>query len=93
MPCSRRAVLRAALLGGGALCLPARVLAAPAHTPGIDLRWLDGTAPTWDAGQSFGVPWPRGTLRQAGRLAARAEGGAPLPVQSWPLAYWPDGSI
>ncbi|WP_242526468.1 Tat pathway signal sequence domain protein [Novosphingobium sp. KA1] len=93
MPCSRRAVLRATLLGGGALCLPARVLAAPSRVPDIDLHWLDGTAPAWDAGQSFGVPWPRGTLRHAGRLAARTEDGAPLPVQSWPLAYWPDGSI
>jgi hypothetical protein len=93
MPCSRRALLRAGLLGGAALSLPARVLAAASSGADAELRWLDGTAPDWDAGQTFGLPWPRGTLRHAGHLAARTEGGAVLPVQSWPLAYWPDGSI
>ncbi|WP_454797894.1 exo-rhamnogalacturonan lyase family protein [Novosphingobium lindaniclasticum] len=93
MLCSRRALLRAGLLGGAALSLPGRLLAASPLAPDADLHWLDGEAPSWDSGQSFGVPWPRGVLRHVGNLAAQANEGAALPVQSWPLAYWPDGSI
>ncbi|MPS70218.1 MAG: Tat pathway signal sequence domain protein [Novosphingobium sp.] len=93
MPCSRRALLRAGLLGGAALSLPGRLLAASPLAPDADLHWLDGEPPSWDSGQSFGVPWPRGVLRHVGNLAAQANEGAALPVQSWPLAYWPDGSI
>ncbi len=93
MPCSRRALLRAGLLGGAAFSFPGRVLAAPASSASADLLWLDGKPPLWDAGQSFGLPWPQGTLRRVERLAAQREDGTAVPVQSWPLAFWPDGSI
>jgi hypothetical protein len=93
MSCSRRTLLRAGLLGGAALSLPGRALAARPPAIEADLHWLDGTAPGWDGGQSFGVPWPRGTVRHVDRLCAHTHQGATLPVQSWPLAYWPDGSI
>ncbi len=93
MSCSRRTLLRAGLLGGAALAFPVRVFAASPSGAHADLHWLEGTAPEWDAGQSFGAPWPRGTVRHVDRLAARTGQGVELPVQSWPLAYWPDGSI
>ncbi|TCU52874.1 hypothetical protein EDF58_11316 [Novosphingobium sp. PhB57] len=92
MPCSRRALLRAGLLGGAAISLPGRVLAGSSPAAGSDLHWLDGAAPAWDGGQSFGMPWPRGAVRHVDRLAAHA-GNIALPIQSWPLAYWPDGSV
>ena len=56
------------------------------------VRWLDGAPPPIEAGISWGVPWPRGTVRQEQTFSLTA-GDRPLPLQSWPLAYWPDGSI
>ena len=55
-------------------------------------RWLDGRPPRDARGVTWGVPWSRGTHRpsQAFSLAA---GGQQLPLQTWPLAYWPDGSL
>jgi hypothetical protein len=64
----------------------------PANAGDVSLNLLDGKAPTLDAGISFGVPWPQGAVGRdaAFRLSAP---GRELPVQSWPLAYWPDGSL
>lgn len=53
------------------------------------LRWLDGTAPACFEGGTLGVPWPRGTVKPGASF--RLAGGVAL--QSWPLAYWPDGSL
>jgi exo-rhamnogalacturonan lyase-like protein len=65
---------------------------ASAQSGGTGLTFLDGAPPQLPAGISFGVPWPRGTVRkdQSFLLAATDR---PLPLQSWPLAYWPDGSV
>lgn len=67
----------------------------PAPVADTVLRWLDGKAPARFEGATLGVPWPRGTLRTAakGVLPFHLAGAAGLAVQSWPLAYWPDGSI
>ncbi len=56
------------------------------------LAWLGGTAPAAETGISWGVPWPRGTVRKEQAFTLTA-GDKPLPLQSWALAYWPDGSI
>jgi hypothetical protein len=63
-----------------------------AATEPVALRWLDGAQPV-ATGVSWGVPWPRGAVAkdQVFRLVA-AEGSA-LPLQTWPLASWPDGSL
>jgi hypothetical protein len=57
----------------------------------VDVRWLEGP-PGTEVGVTWGVPWPRGTVRRDQTFVA-AEAGKPIPLQSWPLAYWPDGSI
>ncbi|WP_195763478.1 exo-rhamnogalacturonan lyase family protein [Duganella guangzhouensis] len=59
------------------------------------LQWLDG-APESFQGATWGVPWPQGRVPADAQfalrpLAATARDGA--AVQSWPLAYWPDGSL
>ncbi len=64
--------------------------AAPAP---IAVSWLGGQAPLTPAGVSWGVPWPRGSLKAGSPLAVLSADQRPLPTQSWPLAYWPDGSI
>ncbi|MEO5961428.1 MAG: hypothetical protein ABIZ49_05310, partial [Opitutaceae bacterium] len=45
------------------------------------------------AGVSFGVPWPRGTVKKEQAFALTTADGKTLPVQTWPLAYWPDGTL
>lgn len=57
------------------------------------LNWLDGAAPAVRVGASFGVPWPKGALQKNAGLAVTTADGKSVPVQTWPLAYWPDGSM
>jgi hypothetical protein len=57
------------------------------------LHWLDG-APASFKGATWGVPWAQGRVQRDAAFELRAgPGGAGLPVQSWPLAYWPDGTL
>ncbi len=58
----------------------------------VTLNLLDGKALDLDTGVSFGVPWPQGALKKGSSFSLAAQGKR-LPVQSWPMAYWPDGSI
>ncbi|MGH8853099.1 MAG: Tat pathway signal sequence domain protein, partial [Telluria sp.] len=68
--------------------------AKPAPVAGTALRWLDGKAPARFEGVTLGVPWPRGTLRLPASKRLDFTLGANAPaMQSWPLAYWPDGSL
>lgn len=55
------------------------------------LAWLDGKAPARFEGATLGVPWPRGQLRSSAKTLDFKL--ANHPVQSWPLAFWPDGSL
>jgi hypothetical protein len=71
--------------------------AAQARRPGaapqsVALSWLGDELPHVPAGVSWGVPWSQGAVPRAATFNLRAQ-GKELPLQSWPLAYWPDGSI
>ncbi len=55
-----------------------------------DLRWLDVPR---RQGVTWGVPWPRGTVRPGEPFGLADAEGRAVPVQSWPLATWPDGSV
>jgi hypothetical protein len=57
------------------------------------LDWLGGAAPATQQGVSWGVPWPKGALKPNRVFSLSSADGRQLPVQSWPLAYWPDGSL
>ncbi|MDL2356462.1 MAG: Tat pathway signal sequence domain protein [Pseudomonadota bacterium] len=67
----------------------ARTLAAPG---GVAVNWV-GDAPALATGVSWGVPWPQGAVAKNQAFALKGADGKALPVQSWPLAYWPDGSL
>jgi hypothetical protein len=85
--------LRAAGEASASATVPA---AKPAPTPvgdGAALHWLEGKAPATTAGATWGVPWPRGRFAKDATFALRTAGGEAVPVQSWPTAYWPDGSL
>jgi len=92
-PLSRRSFFKTGAL---AAALPLGVSAAQADAappvPGsVDLSWLEGR-PALLTGATFGVPWPRGALRKGQAFVLSGDSGN-LPCQSWPLAYWPDGSL
>jgi hypothetical protein len=59
----------------------------------VSLSWLDREVPPVSLGVSFGIPWPKGVLPRNTAFSLAAAGGNAVPVQSWPLAYWPDGSL
>ena len=58
----------------------------------VALGWLGG-APGLETGVSWGVPFPRGAVSKSQTFTLSGGDGAALPLQSWPLAYWPDGSM
>jgi hypothetical protein len=75
------------ILGAGMSALRA---AEPAEVP---LRWLEPGAPSSAQPVSWGVPWPQGAVMPDTTFALRAGANNDLPVQTWALAWWPDGSL
>ncbi|WP_029623156.1 hypothetical protein [Sphingomonas elodea] len=58
-----------------------------------DAAWIDATSPSGQVeGQTFGLAWPQGALADRTPLQAITAAGEALPLQSWTLARWPDGS-
>ncbi len=58
----------------------------------VQLRWLKN--PSGDAGITWGIPWEKGELhRETGLCLSSADGVRQYPMDSWPTAYWPDGSV
>lgn len=101
---TRRDFVRSAALAAFATQLPrAFGAAAPSNQPvvtpaaagpaGPVVRWLDGVAPAVQPGATWGMPWPRGRHTKETLFTLRDSGGSAHPLQSWPLAYWPDGSL
>ncbi|RZJ08275.1 MAG: Tat pathway signal sequence domain protein [Rubrivivax sp.] len=100
---SRRNFFKTATLPVGGLAGLATVGAAPdaaaapapaaTQTDPNALRWLDGTAPELTLGTTLGLPWPRGQQKKGRDFHAVDAQGKALPLQTWPLAWWPDGSL
>jgi len=92
----RRTFLSTSAVTG--LGLAARSVAAaqdsPPDQPGqVSVAWLGGVSPLAESGISWGVPWARGSVRRDRSFTLTDADGKALPLQSWPLAYWPDGSL
>lgn len=96
---SRRGVLATT---AGVAAAAALFEAAPAHAQtetnadagpdSVELRWLEGK-PAESPGSTWGIPWGQGRFPEGQRFQLVADEGATVPVQTWPLAYWPDGSL
>ncbi|HUJ42773.1 MAG TPA: twin-arginine translocation signal domain-containing protein [Opitutaceae bacterium] len=103
VPLSRRDFVKNAALATAALQIPSVLRAAdapaagsgpaPAPDEGVELHWLEGAVPPVSNGVTWGVPWPRGRHARDTAFTLRTAGGEVVPVQSWPLAFWPDGSL
>lgn len=59
----------------------------------VPIGWLGGTPAQVPTGVSFGVPFARGAVQKTQAFTLMTSDGRALPVQTWPLAYWPDGSL
>ncbi|SDK87242.1 hypothetical protein SAMN05216298_1763 [Glycomyces sambucus] len=96
---SRRGVLAttAGVAAAAALfeAAPARAQTGPSTDAGpdsVELKWLEG-APAVSPGSTWGVPWGPGRFGAEQTFKLTGADGAAVPVQTWPLAYWPDGSL
>jgi hypothetical protein len=92
----RRTFLSTSAVTG--LGLAARSVAAnqdspPDQSEQVSVGWLGGTSPLAESGIGWGVPWARGSVRRDQSFTLTGADGKALPLQSWPLAYWPDGSL
>ena len=103
---TRREFLKDAALAGGGIAACAAVEGnllsaaafsrkpvAQAASPTVSLSWLGDQAPIVPGGVSWGVPWARGVVDRSRPVTVRSANGSAVPTQSWPLAYWPDGSV
>lgn len=66
-------------------CSPQQISAVPLH-------WI-GDTPEQDKAVSFGVPFDEGDVFPATPLQLKVNEYQDIPVDTWPLAYWPDGSV
>ncbi|MEU4263570.1 exo-rhamnogalacturonan lyase family protein [Streptomyces argenteolus] len=97
----RRTLLKAAAAAGAAAqlswSLGSTTATAARNADGavgpVPLTWLEpgglGAAP----GSTLGVPWPQGQHAKDQTFALATEDGKDVPVQTWPIGYWPDGSL
>lgn len=57
----------------------------------IELKWV-GDQPGMPVGVSWGVPFEKGMYKPH-QVFEMTDNQSSVPLQSWPLAYWPDGSV
>lgn len=88
----RELMLATAIAAFGASAASAATMGAAKPLP-TKIGWLDGHPPKLDPGQTWGVPWPRGLYTAKRTFRAIGADGQAVPLQTWPLAYWPDGSL
>jgi len=100
MNISRRNLIKSAAMSAAGLSMPELLglQAAQAATPNATAfkpegGWLEGK-PVVFSGVTWGSPWPRGKVRRStSKFALKSAAGTSVPVQTWPIAYWPDGSL
>src|SRR5882724_6541252 len=74
------------------LC-PVFVAVARSAALPVQLHWLEQPTAGTARGVSWGVPWPQGAVARDANFNLTDSQGKILAVQTWPLAYWPDGSL
>jgi hypothetical protein len=69
------------------------LLPCAATAADVSVNWLGGTPAPITSGVSWGVPWAKGAVQKNQAFTLTTADGKILPLQSWPLAYWQDGSV
>ncbi|GFE86780.1 exo-rhamnogalacturonan lyase family protein [Steroidobacter agaridevorans] len=69
------------------------VLTEQTYAKGAWCHWLDDRVPDVATGATWGMPWPRSKHSPRTQFSLRDREGNRVPLQTWPLAYWPDGSL
>ncbi|WP_202077715.1 hypothetical protein [Caldalkalibacillus salinus] len=60
---------------------------------GLKLHWLNAPPRDTAAGTTWGVPWKKGEVQACEAISLVDESGQQTALQSWPMAFWPDGSV
>lgn len=74
------------------LLLPSSFVWSAPENRAVQLQWV-GSAPSYPMGQSWGVPFEKGKVTAKQAFELKNSDGTTQAVQSWPMAYWPDGSV
>ncbi|MCC5835576.1 MAG: Tat pathway signal sequence domain protein [Opitutales bacterium] len=101
---SRREFVRTTAIAAASLKLASQAMPQSSPTPPMRshssvqggpprLRWLESGVPASQPGTAWGLPWPKGKYAADTQFSVRAANGAAVPAQTWPMAYWPDGSL
>ena len=69
-----------------------RYKAEPLQADEVALHWI-GDAPATDKAVSFGVPFDEGYAQEGEKWILATRAGQTVGTDTWPLAYWPDGSV
>ena len=59
----------------------------------VGVRPLDGRESAVRQGTSWGIPFAKGTVQPGATFVVTDAAGRTVPSESWPLAWWPDGSL
>lgn len=94
---SRRSFIKtSALLSGASYLAPyasaTQGIPISSSVDSVALDWLEQPGNSHSDGLTLGVPWPRGAVRE-NNFILKQKDGKQQPIQTWPLAYWPDGSL
>lgn len=65
---------------------------SPQNTSTVPLHWI-GDTPEQDKAVSFGVSFDKGEVFPDTPLQLKTIGEKEIPIDTWTLAYWPDGSV
>lgn len=65
---------------------------SPQQTSVVPLHWI-GEAPRQDKPVSFGVPFDEGEIFPETSLQLKTADNTNIPIDTWTLACWPDGSV
>ncbi len=57
------------------------------------IHWLEKVPSTSNYSATLGVPWPKGLVKGDQKLKVVGKDGSSIEAQSWPIAYWPDGTL
>ena len=69
-----------------------RYACSPQQAPVVPLHWI-GDVPGQDKPVSFGVPFDEGEIFPETSLQLKTADDKDIPIDTWTLAYWPDGSV